>query len=70
MIRSLSTDGCLLWMRDMIADDLTHQAEKRDDLDAALLKCGINCKLSTESKWDISCKLFNLKCDISCKLFT
>ena len=53
MIRSLSSDGCLLWVRDMIAEDLVYQAGLRDDLDAALLKCGINCKLSTESECGI-----------------
>ncbi|KAL8571126.1 hypothetical protein ACOMHN_010587 [Nucella lapillus] len=49
LIRSLIADSNLLWMRDMIADVFGTDLDWQEGIETALLKCGVNCKLSTES---------------------
>ncbi|XP_070207721.1 forkhead-associated domain-containing protein 1-like isoform X3 [Littorina saxatilis] len=49
VVQSLSSDSALLWIRDMIADVFSADLEWQNGIDAALLKCGVNSKLSTEA---------------------
>lgn len=51
VIQSLTSDSSLLWVRDCISGTLAADLEWEENIESALLKCGVNCKLSTEAPW-------------------
>nr|KAG5691839.1 hypothetical protein BaRGS_033443 [Batillaria attramentaria] len=51
VIESLTSDSSLLWVRDMVTNILATDLEWEENIEAALEKCGVNCKLSTEAPW-------------------
>lgn len=51
VIQSLSAESSLLWVRDMVSNILATDLQWEENIEAALEKCGVNCKLSTEAPW-------------------
>lgn len=48
VVSSLGTDSALLWVRDMVSSMLAADLDWQEAIENALLKCGVNSKLSTE----------------------
>lgn len=50
VVQSLTTDEALVWIRDMIVDIFTSELHWQESIDAALEKCGVSAKLSSEGE--------------------
>lgn len=71
VVQSLSADDSLLWVRDIVHSILTTDLGWAQAVEAALEKCGVNIKLSSERKLPFlhPNKLFCFCCVLVLSLF-